>query len=219
MGRAAHVAATAGVVVLGNTYDYLSRTRPRTVRRLAGKRQAQQARETAEHRLRVIARAYDACPSLTLRLLTVEDVCTGGGGWTFTTGNEYKISCTLYFTAYYSAQGDVGDVLHEILTAGDRPGSPIPFSLTTTPLHGAPETGQLLAVGQTLSWDTPRSEVEELRPPMRQQSIWPVYRCLREPQDLSVAAIRQTYGRVLQLTLNPVVYFRIGKRGEVFANW
>ena len=59
-------------------------------------------------------------PSLTLHRLTVEDVCTGGG-WSFASDNEYKSSCTLNVTPYYSIQGDV---LDEILTADDRLGSP-----------------------------------------------------------------------------------------------
>ncbi|WP_189135912.1 hypothetical protein [Wenjunlia tyrosinilytica] len=214
----AHIFATTGVVVVGNAYDYFSRTRPRTVRRRAGSRPAQQARDRAEQELRGIARAYDACPSLTLRLLTLEDVCTGGGGWTFTSDNDYKVSCTLYFTAYYSTQSEVGDALQEILTAGARPGSPIPFSPAITSLHGARETGQLLAAGQTLSWETSRHAVEEPRPCMRQQSDPPVYRCLHEPEDLTVAAIREAYGTVLQLNLNPVGYFRIGKHGKKFRN-
>jgi hypothetical protein len=219
MRRVARVSVTAGVVVVGNTYDYVSRTRPRTVRRLAGSRQTQQARETAEQRLRSIAHAYDAIPSLTLRLLTVEDVCTGGGGWTFTSDNDYKLSCTLYVAAYYSTQGDVGDVLAEILIAGDRRGSVIPFSPTATPLHSAREAGQLLAADQTLSWDTSQHAVEEPRPCMRQQNHPPVYRCLHEPEDMTVTAIRQTYGTVLQLDLNPVEYIRIGKHGETSETW
>ncbi|MGW2050924.1 hypothetical protein ACWCPF_38035 [Streptomyces sp. NPDC001858] len=148
----------------------------------------------------------------------MEDVCTGGGGWTFTADNEYKVSCTLYVTAYYSTQGDVGDVLDEILAAGDQPGSLIPFSRTTAPLHGAQETGQLVAVGQTLLWDTPQRAVEEPRPCMRQQSDPPVYRCLREPERMTAATIRQTHGTVLQLGLNPVEYFRIGKHGQTVKN-
>ncbi|MFI5800860.1 hypothetical protein [Streptomyces sp. NPDC051677] len=217
MERVARISATTGVVVLGNAYNFVSRTRPRTVRRLAGRCQAKQARETAEQLLRGITRAYDAVPSLTFRLLTAEDVSTGGGGWTFTADNEYKVSCTLYVTAYYSTQSDVGDVLDEILTAGDRPGSPIPFSHTTTPLHGAREVGQWVAVGQTLSWDTSQRGVEEPRPCMRQQSDPPVYRCMREPEDMTVATIRQIHGTVLQLMLNPVEYFRIDKDGTKFT--
>ncbi|MEH0547475.1 hypothetical protein QA802_31640 [Streptomyces sp. B21-105] len=214
----ARISATAGVVVLGNAYDYVNRTRPRTVRRFAGRRQAQQAREAAEQRLRSIVRAYDAVPSLTFRLLTLEDVCTGGGGWTFTADNEYKVSCTLYVTAYYSAQGDVGDVLDEILNAGDQPGSPIPFRHTTTPLKGAREAGQLVAGGQTLSWDSPHCAIEEPRPCTRQQSDPPVYRCLREPEGMTVATIRQTDDTVLQLGLNPVQYFRISRHGQTLQS-
>ncbi|MET7892055.1 hypothetical protein [Streptomyces mirabilis] len=211
-----HGSAAAGLIVLGNAYDYVSRTHPRTVRRLAGRHQSQQAREAAEQRLRSIVQAYDAVSSLTLRLLTVEDVCAGGGGWAFTTEYEYKMSCTLYVTSYYSVQGDVGDVLDEILAASDRPGSPISCSRTTL-LPDAREGGQLLSVGQTLLWDTPRCAVEEPRPCMRQQNDPPVYRCLREPADLTMAAIRQTYGTVLRLDLNPVEYFRVGKHGETFT--
>jgi len=201
----------AGLVVLGNVYDQLSRTRPGTVRRLAGGRQAEQARAETEQRLRNIVLAYEAATtSLTLRLLSVEDVCSGGGGWTFTAEGAYKVSCTLYVTAYYSVRGDMGAALSEILAAGDRPGSPMPFGGTALPPDPR-ETGQLLAAGQSLAWDTPRRAVEELRPCLRRRNEPPVYRCLREPAELTVSAVRQTYGTVLQLGLNPVVYFRVGR--------
>ncbi|MEU5243629.1 hypothetical protein AB0G81_05835 [Streptomyces asoensis] len=211
------MSASAGVVVLGNTYDFFSRTRPRTVRRLAGRGQAKRARETAEKLLRDIIHAYDSVPSLTFRLLVVEDVATGGGGWTFTAENEYKVSCTLYAAAYYSTQVCVDDVLDQILNVGDRPGSLVPFNHTTTSLRGVVEAGQWVAAGQTLSWDTSQRGVEEPRPCIKRLSDPPIYRCVHEPEGVTVAAIRQETGTVLQITLNPLEYCRIGKGGAVFT--
>lgn len=202
--------AALALVVLARIYDLLTKTRPRTVRRLAGSQEAGAARGRAEQRLRDIIHAYDALPALTLRLVAIEDACSGGGGWTLATDTTSKISCTLHTTAYYTANQHMGRVLDDILTAGEAPHSLIAFSHSTQP-YAMAESHWLFGVGQTLTWDTPAGRtVSEARPCTR-ESDPPTYRCLREGDRMSVAALRSTYGSVLQLELNPVNYFRIDR--------
>jgi hypothetical protein len=206
----AHKTATAGIIVLAKTYDLLTKTRPRTVRRLAGSREAQAARERAEQHLRDIVRAYDALPTLTLGLLTIEDTCSGGGGWTLASDNNSRLSCTLYATAYYTASQDAGTVLDDVLTAGEAPHSLIAFSHSAQPYISS-ETQWLFGTGQTLSWDTPAGRLVGEARPCRRESDPPIYRCLREGDHNTVDALRSTAGSVFRLELSPVVYYRISR--------
>lgn len=69
----------------------------------------------------------------------------------------------------------------------------------------------LFGIGQTLTWDTPDSPVEEAAPCTRECDP-PVYRCLREVEGYTtVAANRNAHGRVLQLRLNPVQCYRVDR--------
>jgi hypothetical protein len=207
----ARLCASLAIVVLGQTYNFFTNVRPRTVRRLAGSQEAQATREKAEQRLRDIIHAYGALPSLTLRMVAIEDACSGGGGgWALAADNTSKISCTLYATAYYTANQDMGTALDDILTASEAHPSLIAFSRSTQP-YATAESHLLFEIGQTLTWDTPGGRtVGEARPCAR-ESDPPTYRCLREGEHMTVAALRSTYGSVLQLELNPAGYFRTAR--------
>ncbi|MFD5190019.1 hypothetical protein ACFWMU_18065 [Streptomyces sp. NPDC058357] len=202
--------ATVGIVALAQIYGLITKTRPRTLRRLAGSPDAQAAREAAEQQLRAVIHAYGALPSLTLRLVAIEDMCSGGGGWTLATDSTYKVSCTLYATAYYTTGRDMNIVLDNILTAGDPPCSLIAFNHSAQP-RTTRKSHWLCGIGQTLTWDIPAEQVvDEVRPCTR-KSDPPTYRCLREGDHPTVAAMRSTFGTVLKVDLSPVTYFRVDR--------
>ncbi|MFF1832673.1 hypothetical protein ACFVXE_00420 [Streptomyces sp. NPDC058231] len=181
--RVGRALATTGIVLLAHGYDLVMKPSPRTVRRLAGSRAARTAREAAERQVRDVVRTYAALPFLELRLLALEDTCSGGGGWGFDTGEQHRISCTLRAAAYYTVSPDVGTALEDL-----------PF-----------------VIGRTLTWDTPDgTAVDEVRTCTRKNDP-PVHRCLREGELLTVNELRSTYGPVLRLTLHPVTYFRKGR--------
>lgn len=220
-------------------------TSPKEVRRLAGSGQAEEAREEAEKRLQAIADAYDKKTPLTLALVTVSDVCKGGAAkeWFFRTGDDqYKIRCSLRFTAYYGADPHrIGDVLDAIFTAGDHystggaPERAIPFNhdfyrrnlVTYYRGHGpnpagsnATEPSQVFSHPQTLSWDTVRSSKRQLVPEHDpcMESDPPVSRCLHRPAQTTVADIRKQYGLVFKLELWADGYCKVSKKGEVVMN-
>ncbi|MFE6688564.1 hypothetical protein ACFVFQ_19095 [Streptomyces sp. NPDC057743] len=220
-------------------------TSPKEIRRLAGSKQAEESRHKAEKHLRSIADAYGKKTPLTLALITVDDICSGGEAkqWFFQDGkDQYKIRCALRLTAYYGADPHrIGDVLDGIFTAGDHyssddaPGDTIPFNHDSYRRrlvgyyrgHGPNPTGpetqepaQVFNPSQTLSWDTVRSSkrrlVQELSPCM--ESDPPVTRCLREPTQKTVADIREQYGMVFKLELPVTDYYKVSKKGEVLIN-
>ncbi|MFG3136002.1 hypothetical protein ACGFZA_07245 [Streptomyces sp. NPDC048211] len=201
--------AHVGLVTLVTLYDFVKRVRPRKVRELAGSREAEVLRTASEGELRAIALAYGALPSLTLRMLTVEDVCSGGGGWTFASGEDFAVACTLRVRAYYSTTEDMDAVLEDILTEGDTPGSRIVFSHDNEPLV-TPDSGRLYGRGQTVAWDLPACPVEEVAARTRACDP-PLYRCLCEGDHATVADIRNAHGRVVRLGLHAVRYFRVDR--------
>jgi len=210
-GIALRAAAAVGVIIVGRVYNYVHRTSRRTVHRAARSEAAQQEREAATRRLKSIAHAYDAHTPLVLRLLTLEDVCTGGGrswGWVSHPEDSYSVSCRLHLAAYYTVPINAGSVSDAILTAGDRPVSPIPFNHSGSP-HTARGEAVMSAAGHTLSWDVSGTAIDEPRP-MRNEVDPPVYAYLREPVNTTVSGIRQLHGTVFKLVLDPVSYFRIG---------
>ncbi|MFE2229441.1 hypothetical protein [Streptomyces kronopolitis] len=221
-------------------------TSHKEVRRLAGSTQAEESRHKAENRLRSIADAYDEKTALTLALVTVDDICSGGAAkqWFFQTGDDqYKIRCTLRLTAYYGADPHhIGDVLDGIFTVGDQystdgaPGDTIPFNHDYYRKHlidyyrghspnptgpNTPEPAQVSDSSQTLSWDTVRSSqrklVQEPGPGMKNDP--PVMRCLREPAQKTVADIRKQYGMVFKLEFSFTDYYKVSKKGEVLISW
>ncbi|MGD3107395.1 hypothetical protein [Streptomyces sp. YGL11-2] len=217
-------------------------TSPKEVRRLAGSTQAEESRKKAEQRLRAIADAYDKKTPLTLALVTVGDICTGGTAkeWLYQNGaDQYKIRCAMHLTAYYGADPHhIGDVLDGIFTAGDHhsangaPKDAIPFNhddyrtrlVTYYRSHGPnptgpnlPELAQVSNPSQTLSWDTVRSSQRKLvqEPDPCMKSDPPVTRCLREPMQKTVADIRKQYGMVFKLELPVTYYYEVSKTGKV----
>ncbi|MFJ8314055.1 MULTISPECIES: hypothetical protein [unclassified Streptomyces] len=209
---------------------------PNEARGLAGSNEAMKVRQQEEKRLRDVAQAYTHDMPLTLALITVSDTCKVGlkNQPFFQSGDDtYKIKCSMGVTAYYGADPKhMGDILDSILSAGDRPGSPIAFRHGQNPnplvdyYRGrgpnpsgsqAPEPTQLSDPSQTLSWDpvrdhTPRLMIEEPEPCM--PSDPPVTRCLREPSSATVAGIRKQYGMVFKLSLGSGDYYKVFKSGQ-----
>ncbi|MFH9867601.1 hypothetical protein ACH4NT_16170 [Streptomyces lydicus] len=217
-------------------------TSPKEVRRLGGSAQAEESRRKADKRLRSIAEAYDKKTPLTLALVTLDDICSGGQAkqWFFQDGkDQYKIRCALRVTAYYGANPDrIGDVLDAVFTAGDNnsshgaTGATIPFNHDAYRRRlvgyyrghgpnpsgpGAEEPAQVFTPSQTLAWDTVRSSkkrlVQELTPCMKSDP--PVTRCLHEPAQKTVADIRRQYGMAFRLELSISDYYEVSKEGEV----
>jgi hypothetical protein len=181
----------------------------RTVRRLAGRLDVQTARERAEQHLRDMIHAYGELSSLTLQLVAIEDVCSGGGGWTFGSSRA-KVSCTLYVAAYYTTNQDIDQVLDAILSAGDVNPSLVAFSHTTQP-HALADAHRLFGVGQILTWDTPSGQTVGEVLPCERASDPPTYRCLREGDHRTVKAVRSSGGSIFKLELNPLTYYRVGR--------
>ncbi|SEE36896.1 hypothetical protein SAMN05216532_7951 [Streptomyces sp. 2231.1] len=205
---------------------------------------AVRARGRAERELRSTARAYADRASLPLGLIVVRDSCVPGSGpgWFFQQETDnFKIVCSMDVTAYYGADPrDLGDTLDGILTAGDHdrsgrgePDSRIPFThdregkrlVDYYRAHGptrksphAPESTNLTASGQILSWDATaggpsRQLVEE--PYAGLVNDPPVSRVVHDPKAATVSAIRRQYGLVFKLQLPQTGYYAILKNGQV----
>ncbi|WP_432158347.1 MULTISPECIES: hypothetical protein [unclassified Streptomyces] len=216
-------------------------TSPKTVRKLAGSIQAAEARQKTEQNLRDVIHAYADHTPLDLRLVTVRDICRGGTAkeWLDPGGDDqYKIKCSLYVTAYYSAAPQsMGDVLDGILDAGDRPASHIPFGhddyrsnlVDYYRQHGpnplgpaAPEPTHMTDPSQTLSWDpihdhNPGLQIQEPDECLRDDP--PVTRCVNEPESETVAGIRKRYGMAFKLDLGSSDYYTVFKNGQTHANF
>ncbi|MHB9857883.1 hypothetical protein [Streptomyces sp. YIM S03343] len=108
---------------------------PKDARALAGSRQAVEARQQAEQKLRKVVRAYADHTRLSLGLLVVRDACQTGLRKQpfFQDGSDtYKIKCSMRVTAYYGADPHhMGDVIDSILTAGESDPQ-IPFNHDAT---------------------------------------------------------------------------------------
>ncbi|WP_275462337.1 hypothetical protein [Streptomyces noursei] len=219
-------------------------TTPKEVRNLAGSPRAEEARKKAEKRLRSIVDAYDKKTPLTLALVTLEDVCSGGTAKQlfFPNGDDqYKVRCSLHLTAYYGADPHhLGDVLDGIFTAGDHfatngsPGGTIPFNhdfyrkrlVSYYQGHGPNPSGssttapsQILGSSQSLSWDAIREPQRKLvqEPAPCPKADTPSVRCRHEPPDRTVADIRKQHGMVFKLELPVTDYFEVSKKGEVLV--
>ncbi|MFG3370612.1 hypothetical protein ACIPWY_38770 [Streptomyces sp. NPDC090032] len=210
-------------------------TSEKTVHRLAGSPEAVRARQAAGSATRDVIAAWDTDTPLTLGLVVVEDSCAGGQApeLFFPSGaDRYKIRCTMYVTAYFGADPRrVADTIDGVLSAGDRPGSPIPFghdfqyARTVVDYYrgkagdpqgpGTGEPKELFSAGTvTLNWDQVRAEgasalMEEPRTCTPHDP--PVRRCLREPATSSVADLRRTYGMVFKLTFPAKDYLTVWK--------
>ncbi|MFI1190256.1 hypothetical protein [Streptomyces californicus] len=211
-------------------------TSEKTVRKLAGSREALRARQEAESALRDVIAVWDAETPLTLGLVVLEDVCVGGSApeLFFSSGSDrYKITCTMSATAYFGADPRrMADTIDGVLSAGDRTGRPpIPFDhafhyARTVVDYYRGETGDPQGPGTgepthlfsgmtlTLRWDQLRSGptgqlIEEPRPCGPHDP--PVRRCLREPASASVADLRREYGMVFMITMPQKNYFTVWK--------
>ncbi|WP_432027916.1 hypothetical protein [Streptomyces sp. 1222.5] len=214
------------------------------LRTLGRNDQAMRARGQAERELRTTARAYVERASMPLGLLIVRDHCVPGSGpgWFFQQEtDDFRVVCSMDVTAYYGAgPRDVGDTLDRILTAGDhgRSGrgvreSRIPFTHdregrrlvafyrgrgTAGRSSRAPESTNLTASGQILSWDATaggptRQLVEE--PYAGPNDDPPVSRSVHDPKAATVSGIRKRYGLVFRLRLPHTVYYAVLKNGHV----
>ncbi|MFI6403267.1 hypothetical protein [Streptomyces sp. NPDC050548] len=225
--------ATVAVLAVSACSAQSRATSPKEVRRLAGSAQALQARERTESRLRGVVRAYADDTPLTLGLLVVRDTCLGGKGKQLFDSNgddTYKIRCSMRITAFYGAEpARIVPVLDAVLTAGDRTGSGIPFTHDANGTFvdryrdhvGGVEETELSAPWHTLSWDPvhdrqPRLMIQE--PAACPTDDLPVLRCLREPEDQSVAALRKRYGMVFELDLTEPEYYKVSKKGQVYTS-
>ena len=210
-------------------------TSEKTARKLAGSPQAVKARQDAEARLRKDIASWDADTSLTLGLITVDDLCIPGKGreWFFSSGDDqHKIRCMLSVTAYFGADPrKIAGTIDGILSAGDRPGSAVPFGhdfyyarMVVDYYRGKPgdpqgpgtgEPHQLFDPSVTLDWDqvttrgTRRQLIDE--PPPCRPDDPPLQRCVREPADTPVAALRHRYGAVFRVTFSVVDYHTVRK--------
>lgn len=207
----------------------------KTVHRLADSPEATKARQQAELASRDVIAAWDADTPLSLGLVVLQDVCTGGKAkeWFFSNGDDrYKIRCEMYVTAYFGADPrSVADTLDGVLTAGDRADSPIPFNhdfhyarMVVDYYRGntgdpqGPGTGEpthLSNAGSvTFSWDQVRSgDTRELieEPSLVAYHDPPMKRLLLEPASTSVADLRREHGMVFKITMAVNNYFTVRK--------
>jgi hypothetical protein len=207
---------------------------PKVARTLAGSRQATEARQQAEQKLRKVIQAYADHTRLSLGLVAVQDTCQTGlrKQAFFQDGSDtYKIKCSMSVTAYYGANPHhMGDVIDSILTAGDSDPQ-IPFTHDDTGKRllayyrgkgpnpngpGALDPGSVFAWGDTLTWDpvrdpNPKRMVEE---PLTLRSDPPMQRFLHEPASGTVSAVREKYGMVFRLQLGSRDYYKVLKSGR-----
>ncbi|MEW2154596.1 hypothetical protein AB0950_04770 [Streptomyces sp. NPDC007189] len=184
-------------------------TSRRKAHRLASGEAARKARHASEARLRAIARRYEEETPLTLRLLAIDDHCVPGTlDWDLFNPRwpTYKVRCWMRLTAYYTSSLPVSDTVDAILTAGDQPLSPIPFTHehdgTGTELIPGPP-GDRVRAGHVLDWDNPS---RTLPGPEENPGL---YRRVYEPSHATVTAIRHQHGIIYRLILPADGYYRI----------
>jgi hypothetical protein len=193
----------ATFAIVARVWTLLGSTSRRRAQRLADSVTARQARQTAEARLRTIARVYAESTPLVLRLLVVDDRCTRGlSGWDLFTPvrSSYRVSCSMRLTAYYSSPLSSAETITRICDAGEPALSAIPFTHDTA-CEG--RQGELACAGHSLTWDQPGSPVPEPEPPSNAQQV------ICEPPAASVSDIRRRHGTVFMLSLPPEDYYRI----------
>ncbi|MFD8391910.1 hypothetical protein ACFV2N_22600 [Streptomyces sp. NPDC059680] len=191
------------------TLSLIVSTSRRKAHRLASGEAAQQARHASEARLRTIAGRYEEETPLTLRLLAIDDHCVPGTlNWDLFSPRwpTCKVRCTMRLTAYYTSPLPVSDTIDAILTAGDQPLSPIPFTHehegTGTELIPGPP-GDMVRAGHILDWDKQGHTLPE---PEQNPSG---YGTVREPPHTTVSGIRRLHGAVYRLTLPTIHYYRV----------
>ncbi|MEV7145511.1 hypothetical protein AB0O05_03340 [Streptomyces sp. NPDC093084] len=199
---------------------------PKEVRELAGSAEAVQARQETEGHLRDVVRAYDDHTPLVLGMVVVRDTCLAGRGkqWFDSNGDDqYKIRCSMLVTAYYGADRKrIAPVLDGVLTAGERTGSAIPFTHDVYGQFvdyyrgrgGRAEVPEMSLPGHTLSWDPVRDRESYLmveEPDSCPVGEVPVTRCVREPAEETVAAVRERYGMVFKLELGSPEYYKVSR--------
>ncbi|MGW4766143.1 transposase [Streptomyces pseudogriseolus] len=79
-----------------------------------------------------------------------------------------------------------------------------------------PEVSEFSAPGQTLSWDPVRDDRPHLL--VEEPQECPVgdpllFRCVRDPESGTVAAVRKRYGMVFRRALTAPDYYRVRKKG------
>jgi hypothetical protein len=187
-------------------------TSRRKAHRLASGEAARQARHASEARLRTIAGRYEEETSLTLRLLVIDDHCVPGIlDWDLFTPRRptHKVRCWMRLTAYYTSPLAPSDTIDAILTAGDQPLSPIPFTHehdgTGTDLIPGPP-GNRVRAGHVLDWDHPSHTLPE---PEEHPGL---YRRVHEPPHATVADLRHQHGIIYRLTLPADDYYRLPRQ-------
>lgn len=208
--KAAEAVMATALAVIARAHNFVWQPKAWTVRRWARGRQAQAARDNREQQLREIVRAYAEIPSLTLRLAIVQDACVKGGGWSLSPGDDYKVSCSLSISAYFSTNANMETVLKQLLYAGDRADSLIPFNHQSH-ANDIPRMGFLFGMetGQNVTWDNPpahlvgerRFETTRRRPPF--------YRLEVEGEQTTVSKIRAIHGPVVLVKISHGSYLRI----------
>ncbi|MGW0565592.1 hypothetical protein ACWDZ4_34650 [Streptomyces sp. NPDC003016] len=191
--------------VVARVWTLLGSTSRYRAHRLAESDTAQQARQTAEARLRAIAHAYAESTPLVLRLVAVEDHYTRGmAGWDLFNPVKpaYRVACWMRLTAYYSSPMSPAETITEILAAGEHALSSIPFTHDNT--H-EDRRGEMAHAGHTLTWDHPGSHVPAPLQPAN------AYRFVCEPPAASLGGIRRRYGTVFALALPPADYYRVSR--------
>lgn len=210
-------------------------TSEKTARKLAGSPQAIKARDDAEASMRNAIAFWDAHTSLTLGLVTVDDVCIRGRGrelFSSSGDDQYKIRCLMSVTAYFGADPrHMADTIDGILSAGDRTGSVVPFGhdfqyarKVVDYYNGKPGDPQGPGTGEptelfaaataTLNWDqvttrVSRKLIDEPHPCAPADP--PLRRCLREPANTQVTNLRRKFGTVFKLTFATSEYYVVRK--------
>ncbi len=210
-------------------------TSEKTVRKLASSPEAVKARHEAESAGRSTIATWESETPLTLGLVVIEDICIGGRDteWLLPTGDDkYKIRCAMAISAYFGADPRmVADTIDGVLSAGDRPGSPIPFnrdfvyartvvdyyrgnSEASSGSNAVEPTELLSTEGVALNWDQVRGDngrelIDEPRSCTPHDP--PIRRCIQEPESTSIRDLRRQYGMVFKITIPVKNYHTIRK--------
>ncbi|TKT03593.1 hypothetical protein [Streptomyces lasalocidi] len=207
--RALSTPALLAYLLIEKVLSRLVSTSQKRAHRLASAEAARQARKTSEARLRTMAATYAEWTPLELRLLIIDDYCTPGTlDWELFGPRwpAYKVRCFMRLTGYYTSPLPVPDTIEAILTAGDQPLSPIPFSHARnrkeTDLTPGPP-GNMSHAGHVLDWDRPGFT---LKAP---EDYPAAYRRICDPPVTTVTAIRVQHGVIYRLTLPVFDYYRI----------
>ncbi|MFF6998862.1 hypothetical protein ACFY93_28440 [Streptomyces sp. NPDC008313] len=114
---------------------------------------------------------------------------------------DYRVSCWIRLTAYYSSPLQPDETIAMILAAGEQPLSSIPFTRGSID----EDEREMSHAGHTLTWDQPGSPIPEPGQPFSE--IKPV----SESSPASVGDIRRSFGTVYALTLPQEDYYQVSR--------